>query len=677
MNSELERVSLHLLLNQTTSLEELEEDVGLHPARSRQCIDQINEKLEEYGGVLVSLKKDGDIEVSLQTKEHLYFLLKENTFSSFDYLAPELRERLIIIKLLMHGEGDSLQDLADFAGVSKNTMINDLKGVKKALLRQSLTLKYSRVYGYRVLGNELQCRTMLMATLKHVLLRRGAAALLERKDLLQKDERFFMKQRLLEVERRLSISFTDEQLEDLPVLLLALLTRMQRTEGVCESEFKEYELTQTNEYDVIKDLFWHFPNLSESDKVYLTIQVLSANMLDSSLNFLHLHKLEQAVDAFLKELEPSLATSLAGKRGLKQKLIHHLKPALFRVKFGFSIRNHLTEEFMTEYSSIFAIVKSSLAPLEMLANRIFNDEEIVYLAMHIQAWIYQSNEEEEYDYRALVVCRNGTSVSKLLLEGLKGLFPSIHFVGAFAERTYHEREEEVDFIFSTVELNTRKKVFLTHPILNKANRAALKKMVYQCVDSDVSLRVSKLMNELKEYVQPEDQSKVHQKITHYLKNSRKPVEQLEEKTEETLFPFSTDHILFAEDGMDWKKAILYTIEPLLQRKSITKEYIEKTVELFEAEGERMMLGPSVYLPHASPDDGAIRNDFSLLICRKPVKVRDDQEAKVMIVLSPSRDNQHVATLLHLNELFLNEKVANRIIQAKTKREVVELLSLPS
>lgn len=670
LKSEAERMILHLLLNIQTSLEDIELDIDITPDKAKECIQQINGKLSEFKETNISINNNGQINISSRTKDALYLFLKENIFQSDDYLLPDIREQLITVKLLLSEEGFSLLELASFVQVSKNTMLNDLKNVKKNVLNDSLTLEYSRLTGYQIVGEESRCRQALVSSLKKILTVKGNLILFKKK-LVDKNELFLMKKRLLTIENRLGISFTDEQLEHLPFLLLVLIKRMQT---VTKTRIAEpSNLVSSSEFMIIKEQFWHIPNITEQDKGYLALQILSANMLHTSYDFLQDYEIGDTINDFLQDVEKSLATNLMGKEDLKNKLIHHLKLAIFRTKYSLSIKNNLTEEFIKEYPSIFTIVKKSLRSLEHITNSQFSDDEIIYIAMHFQAWVYQSNEVANTSYKALVVCRNGVSVSKMLLASLRDYFPFIQFIGAYSERTFSEVEEDVDFIFSTVELITKKQVFLTNPILNKTNRLSLEREVYQYIDTNVHLRSNKLTNQLSEYIPVKNLPIVQQIITDFMNESYKLSKSKKESIVSPIFPFSKENILFNYENTHWEEAIELSFQPLLNRKSVTNSYVKKTIDTFRKDGAHMVIGPAVYLPHAPNYDGALQNDFCMLICKEPIKVNQTDNANIIIALSPSRDNSHVPTLLHLNKLFLDNQIYQSILYAKDELEVINLI----
>lgn len=140
-----------------------------------------------------------------------------------------------------------------------------------------------------------------------------------------------------------------------------------------------------------------------------------------------------------------------------------------------------------------------------------------------------------------------------------------------------------------------------------------------------------------------------------------------------IFPFSKENILFNYENINWEEAVELSFQPLLNRKSVTNSYVKNTINSFRKDGSHMVIGPEVYLPHAPTYDGALRNDFCMLICKEPIKINKKDRANIIIALSPSRNNSHVPTLLHLNKLFLDNHIYQSILYANDEAEVINLI----
>ncbi|MFB4163252.1 PRD domain-containing protein [Alteribacillus sp. JSM 102045] len=398
-------------------------------------------------------------------------------------------------------------------------------------------------------------------------------------------------------------------------------------------------------------------------------------MLEAAVHLTHREELRTAIDTFIDQIEKNLVTYLVRKDELKEKLLLHIRPAVYRVKLGLHVQNPLTRIFQDEHASICSIVKGASGSLEDYIGKPLSEEEKVYIAMLVQAWIYQTNKQDEKIFKAMVVCRNGTSVSKLLLETLKLMFPHMEFLGAFSERTY-EKKEPVDFIFTTIPLDTTQKTFIVTPILDQKERAQLRKNVRKYIESDNEKKARELLHSLKDHIEMEQQDVIHDKIIDFFDKStgtKQEVEKTEESELPPFFTFNEQHIHIIKEDLTWNEAVRSSLNHLKARGSIESRYIEKVLALFSKESDRMMLGPQVYLPHAKPSDGVKKEDFDINIFQNPVKMPDGGMAKALVTLSPADFQHHVPTLLSLNELFMDETNSQRFFQAKNVSEVVNVL----
>lgn len=672
MKKEVSDLVMYFLEHHSSSITAVEKEVFRNKRSLQACVDDVNNYLrKEDREVILIDTKNGSITINESTREGLYYILKHGNMVSLDYIVPEMRESLLFIKLCIADEKPTLQNLADFVQVSKNTALQDLKRIRELLSEKLIELNYTRKDGYSVSGEECKIRKLFIEEIKRVLAAQFGFSFLCRLKFLNSEEIFFLRQRLINMEKKLSIALTDEQIDDLPVVLYFLIQRMKHSNASWQSEFDLEDIEQSTEIQTLKHMFWD-SHLDDKDKTYLALQVMSSNMLESVLAISSSNELSLAVRTTIDMIDIQLATNLLDKTELMTKILLHLRPAIYRMRFHLPIQNPLTEQFIAEFPAMFAIVSKSVYPIEKCIGASISKEELVYLAMIIQAWIYRTEEKQEYAFRALIVCRNGTSVSKLLLETLKDMFSHIQFIGAYAERNFKECEQEVDFIFSTVPLNTPKKTFIVKPFLNRDARLEIRNAINKHINRNADKRARELTYYLKEHINEENYQIVHDKIVAFFSES--PKLELKSSTNSYLFSFKQEHIIFLEETIRWQDAIAYAIKPLLARGSITKNYSQKLYELFERESDRMMLGPQVYLPHAQPSDGVRKQDFSILICRNQIQMPDAHFAKIIVVLAPSDYHLHVPTLLHLNEIFLEEDRLNKIVSALYEGDVLEIIN---
>ncbi|MCB6949708.1 hypothetical protein LIZ84_18070, partial [Roseburia faecis] len=69
---------------------------------------------------------------------------------------------------------------------------------------------------------------------------------------------------------------------ELPYILCAILARAKNHPIEWSFQMHRYDIRNTKEYPVIRDAFQDYPFLKEPDLIYLTLQILSSNMIESA-----------------------------------------------------------------------------------------------------------------------------------------------------------------------------------------------------------------------------------------------------------------------------------------------------------------------------------------------------------------------------------------------------------
>ncbi len=73
-----------------------------------------------------------------------------------------------------------------------------------------------------------------------------------------------------------------------------------------------------------------------------------------------------------------------------------------------------------------------------------------------------------------------------------------------------------------------------------------------------------------------------------------------------------ENIQIVDSVSDWKQAIRLSAQPLLAKETITEEYVEAIFKSHQELGPYYVLAPGLAMPHARPEQGAIKNGLSLL-----------------------------------------------------------------
>jgi len=134
-------------------------------------------------------------------------------------------------------------------------------------------------------------------------------------------------------------------------------------------------------------------------------------------------------------------------------------------------------------------------------------------------------------------------------------------------------------------------------------------------------------------------------------------------------------IQLQEHVATWQEAITLAAQPLVDNQSIRREYIGAMIASVEEFGPYIVIAPLVALPHARPEEGALKVGVSLLKLNQSVSFSNDSEHEVnlLIVLSATDNSSHIGLLTALSELLGDEEIIQSIIMAESKSEIIQII----
>ena len=132
------------------------------------------------------------------------------------------------------------------------------------------------------------------------------------------------------------------------------------------------------------------------------------------------------------------------------------------------------------------------------------------------------------------------------------------------------------------------------------------------------------------------------------------------------------NIRFLPAAADWHEAVRLCAEPLLQSGAISARYAEAMVHTVELHGPYIVVDEGLALPHARPEDGAVRPGMGMLILETPVDLLG-QSVWVFVALAAADANAHLSTLKELAELVWNGGTARVLASLGTPAAVAEYI----
>lgn len=143
-----------------------------------------------------------------------------------------------------------------------------------------------------------------------------------------------------------------------------------------------------------------------------------------------------------------------------------------------------------------------------------------------------------------------------------------------------------------------------------------------------------------------------------------------------MYKLEKDMIQFADSVESWQKAVTMAALPLLQKGYIKESYIDAMINLVEELGPYIVLMPNFAMPHARPENGAIKGGFSILKLNEPVYFSEDRQyyAKVILVLSCENSDSHIKVIQWIGDTFSSSENCEKLFNAGTTKEILDIFN---
>jgi len=127
---------------------------------------------------------------------------------------------------------------------------------------------------------------------------------------------------------------------------------------------------------------------------------------------------------------------------------------------------------------------------------------------------------------------------------------------------------------------------------------------------------------------------------------------------------------------DWKQAIRLSAQPLLAKETITEEYVEAIFNSHQELGPYYVLAPGLAMPHARPEQGAIKNGLSLLHIKQGVSfnAEENDPIYVVIMLCALSGDEHINMITALAEIFSDDERLSALLKASTMETIQTVIN---
>ena len=124
-----------------------------------------------------------------------------------------------------------------------------------------------------------------------------------------------------------------------------------------------------------------------------------------------------------------------------------------------------------------------------------------------------------------------------------------------------------------------------------------------------------------------------------------------------------------------EEAIRRAGELLVAAGKVEERYIDAMVKGYEEVGAYIVLAPSIAIPHARPEHGALEQSVSMIRLKQPVVFGHPTNDPVQLVcaICGVDSSSHVGMLQKLASVLGNKSKLNGIMTAKSKEEILSII----
>lgn len=581
-------------------------------------------------------------------------------------LSPDERVHYLICWMMYPKANIHIENIMELFDISRNSVFNDLKDLKSEIEKYDVSLYFDIKNGYMINGQFFSKRALLLYYLK-ILLKKIHYKSIEFLD-VSEVETFYS--RLQQISLKMHNEYDDYN-------LLAIACLLNIVHYVDEKfDFSILELRDLEKTEELHMIDKYFQDLNVHERLYLTIHLLGSKAgsvirLDDSQRDIQLFELAlHLVDLF----ERQTSCDISEKNELVNSLYMHFKLSMYYYQLSIQISNTLLEDVKENYGNLYQMIKNLCESMDDEFPFILTDSEISYITMHFGGHLKQVQGKFYALIRVLIVCPSGISTSTLLKREVEDLYANVTVIAATAAENIAQYKENIDFIVSTIDLDTDIPWIKVNAILTKDDKSKIASMMSLNMQTYKLNKdnFSGLFSIIQKYVDPTQMKNLKKDVYDYFREGNLIVDVVEEKQLRLKDIMYRDHLIRIDKDIMWDEAIRLASVPLLKTNIITENYINEMIVLVRDYGPYIVIKNRIAIAHAKTEAGANALGTALLINKKNIQFEDDLNIHYLFVISSSNPKEHLQILKDISMLASDDIDLNALLD-KNVDEIMEFI----
>lgn len=668
LNKDIEKVSEELNISERTiryRIEDLNRFFADEKINYKIIVD--NKIIKGFGNLETVKKQLGE---------------KNYTFSQSE------RIEIISLMLLIHSYGCKADEICDFIDISRSTFKADMRFVREIFEKENLTIISKANKGLIIQGNEIIIRKLLLENFKKVFeVEDKKLKFFEKnnnqkiniiKNYIKTEDIFSAAEYLEQVKKDLNKKISDEAYQILIIYILILIKRLENNLTLEKNIQNQEFIKSTADFNAVKENIKMLEkeknfSINEFEIMKITEFILGAHTYNFKYSFYeNWIYIEKLADDLIGKVSEKVNINISNDNTLRDGLINHLIPTIYRLKNDIELENSIHEEIIDQYPGLYSEVKTALKKIEDFIGKEFSENETSFFVVHFVLSIKRMAEQLETKKKILIVCGLGYGTSNLLKQEMEDFF-DIEVKDLVPLNNLKNIDiSEIDFIITTTDIN--KKDFSV-PVI-KVNSILTKENIIELLAAGIKNRknrvnISEIIKIIKKFSDIQNEEHLTNDLIKYFENlENKKVENFIEPSLTDILPLK--NIKIAKYMNNWEQAVFEAGKILKDNGYIKEKYLYEMIEKIKELGMYMLIGEGIILPHADIGENVIKTGISYLQLKTPVLFQNI-EIKHIFALASCDKKEHIKGLLELKENIDEKNLKEILEKCQTEKEIFKII----
>ncbi|UUV19679.1 BglG family transcription antiterminator [Fusobacteria bacterium ZRK30] len=644
----------------------------------RYDIDKINEfLLENQSGEIIKRSK-GKIELLNPHEVREYLIINFHRIFFLEY-----RDISILISIIFCGKVN-ISHICEKFDLSRPTINNDMKEIKKMLSRYNLQLIMNNKEGFLLIGKEEDIRRIQLKVLNKYFNVNGSNSL----EIIYTTS--LIKENLKDIQVNIANNFidyitksmnkviSDEAYTIIRNYIIIMVVRV-RNGFLLKSSLNQKFLSTTDEFLTISKAIpvleaGYQIKLNEFEIYKITDYFLGSHSYNPKMSFYeNWIEVETNIKKIIGEVSDELQLDLSKDKLLMDGLLNHIKPAIHRVKNKIELKNSIYFEVVEEYPELFRKVKKSMILLEKFIGLPFSEDEIAYIVLHFKGAVDRNLYQKKETKDILLVCGEGLGTSKLVEQQLKENY-NIDVVESIPlnqlKNFISSGKKKVDLIITTVKINQFESEIPVIHVRTILNTEELKKIdKYNLPKYNKKILLSNILNSLKKGAVIENQKIIIEELKAHLGNKLIDDIKIKELSILDLLPLNNIKLNVRADS--WEGAIKKAADILFEGGYTHYGHGEEMIRLIKKHGSYIVVVPNLAIPHTNKKF-VKKTGMSLITLSEPVYFPGKVPVNTILAFSSVDNKDHFSALSNFLEIVKNYDFIKKAHRASTPKKIIKI-----